>query len=84
VTVILALSIYGAVRSTAQLMAMDIYATHNDRASLVRAARIDPGNFRLRLRLARVGGHARCENASAAHALFPSARVAADASRGCR
>ena len=84
VPVILALSIYGAVRSTAQLMAMNIYATHNDRASLVRAARIDPGNFRLRLRLARVGGHARCENASAAHALFPSARVAADAARGCR
>lgn len=84
VTVILAMSVYGAVRSTAQLMAMDIYATHSDRASLVRAARIDPGNFRLRLRLARMGGHARCENARAAHALFPSARVAADASRGCR
>jgi len=80
---ILALSIAGVVRSTQQLMAMEIYTTHSDRASLVRAARIDPGNFRLRLRLARLGGHARCENAQAAHALFPSARAAADASRGC-
>jgi O-antigen ligase len=83
VMVILSLSIYGAVRSTEQLMAMDIYATRSDRASLLRAARLDPGNFRLRLRLARMGGRARCENALAAHALFPSARVAADASRGC-
>ncbi len=83
VIAILVLSIAGAVRSTSQLMAMDLYATHSDRASLVRAARIDPGNFRLRLRLARMGGRARCENARAAQALFPSARVAADASRGC-
>jgi O-antigen ligase len=79
----LALSIAGVVRSTQQLMAMDIYTTHSDRASLVRAARIDPGNYRLRLRLARLGGRARCEHARAAHALFPSARAAADASRGC-
>jgi O-antigen ligase len=80
---ILALSIAGVVRSTQQLMAMEIYTTHSDRASLVRAAGIDPGNYRLRLRLARLGGRARCENAQAAHALFPSARAAADASRGC-
>jgi O-antigen ligase len=80
---VVTLSTYGVVRSTSQLIAMDIYATHSDRASLVSAAQIDPGNFRLRLRLARMGGHARCENARAAHALFPSARVAADAARGC-
>lgn len=81
--VILALPIAGVVRSTSQLLAMDIYATHSDRAALVSAARIDPANYRLRLRLARMGGRARCENARAAHALFPSARAAADASRGC-
>jgi O-antigen ligase len=80
---IMALSVAGVVRSAQQLMAMEIYAMHSDRASLVRAARIDPGNFRLRLRLARLGGRVRCENARAAHALFPSARAAADASRGC-
>jgi O-antigen ligase len=80
---ILALSIAGVVRSGSQLIAMDIYATHSDRAALANAARIDPGNYRLRLRLAHMGGRARCENARAAHALFPSARAAADASRGC-
>ncbi|HSY48890.1 MAG TPA: O-antigen ligase family protein [Thermoanaerobaculia bacterium] len=80
---VLALSIAGIVRSTEQLTAMEIYAAHSDRASLVRAAGIDPGNFRLRLRLARLGGRARCENARAARALFPSARAAVDASRGC-
>ncbi|HXH38103.1 MAG TPA: O-antigen ligase family protein [Thermoanaerobaculia bacterium] len=79
----LALSAIGAVRSTEQLMAMEIYTTHSDRASLLRAARIDPGNYRLRLRLARGGGRARCDEARAAHALFPSARAAADANRGC-
>jgi hypothetical protein len=80
---ILALPMAGVVRSASQLVAMDLYATHSDRASLVSAARIDPGNYRLRLRLAHMGGRARCENARAAHALFPSARAAADASRGC-
>ncbi|MGH9423354.1 MAG: O-antigen ligase family protein, partial [Thermoanaerobaculia bacterium] len=80
---ILALPIAGVVRSASQLLAMDIYATHSDRAALVNAARIDPGNYRLRLRLAHMGGRARCENARAAHALLPSARAAVEASRGC-
>ena len=43
---VLLLSIAGAARSVAQVMAMDIYATSTDRASLIRAARIDPGNYR--------------------------------------
>jgi O-antigen ligase len=80
---IVMLSIVGIVRSTQQLMAMDIFITHSDRASLVRAAGIDPGNYRLRLRLAHMGGRGRCEQARAAHALFPTARAAIDASRGC-
>jgi O-antigen ligase len=83
VIAVVVLSIAGVARSTAQLMAMDIFSTTSDRASLSRAASIDPGNYRLRLRLARMGGRARCEHARAAHALFPSARAAADASRGC-
>jgi len=81
---VLLLSIAGAVRSTAQVIAMDIFATHSDRASLVRAAQIDPGNYRLRLRLARMGGRARCEHARAAHDLFPTSRAAIDAARGCK
>jgi O-antigen ligase len=74
----------GAARSAAQLTAMQIYATHGDRASLTRAARIDPGNYRLRLRLARMGRRQqRCEHARAAHALFPHADSARAVSRGC-
>ncbi len=80
---LLVLPIMGVVRSTEQLMAMEIYTTRSDRASLTRATRIDPGNYRLRLRLAHAGGRGRCENARAAHALFPSARAAEDASSGC-
>jgi O-antigen ligase len=74
----------GAVRSAMQLTAMQIYATRGDRASLVRAAQIDPGNYRLRLRLARSGRRQqRCEHARAAHALYPNADAARAASRGC-
>jgi hypothetical protein len=74
----------GAARSAAQLTAMQIYATRSDRASLTRAAVIDPGNYRLQLRLARVGKRQqRCQHAHAAHALFPSAEAARAASRGC-
>lgn len=74
----------GVARSAAQLIAMHTYATSGDRASLVRAAQIDPGNYRLRLRLARIGPRKqRCEHARAAHALFPSADAARAVSRGC-
>lgn len=78
------IAMIGVVRSAAQVTAMQIYATRSDRASLAQAARIDPGNFRLRMRLARSGGRQqRCEHARAAHALFPSAETARAASRGC-
>jgi O-antigen ligase len=74
----------GAVRSAMQLTAMQIYATRGDRASLVQAAQIDPGNYRLRLRLARSGRRQqRCEHARAAHALYPHADAARAASGGC-
>ena len=81
IAIVLALA--GAARSAAQLVAMDIYATRGDRPSLERAARIDPANYRLQLRLAR-GGRRRCEHALAAHALYPSADAAAAAARGCK
>jgi O-antigen ligase len=84
IVAIVAISALGAARSVAQLVAMHIYETRGDRASLTRAARIDPGNYRLRLRLARMGGRARCEHARAAHALYPTAGAAAQVSRGCR
>ncbi len=77
------LSALGAARSAAQLTAMGIYVTQGDRASLERAARIDPGNYRLQLRLARIGRRdRRCEHGGAAHALLPAA--AAGKSVDCR
>lgn len=85
VLLVIGIAVVGAVRSAGQLAAMDVYSTHGDRASLESAARIDPGNYRLRLRLARIErGRKRCEHAFAAHALFPSAAAARDAARGCR
>lgn len=83
VLVILAIlvSILGTVRSASQLVAMEVFATRGDRASLERAARIDPGNYRVRLRLARKG---RCDHARAALALFPNADAAKAAARRCR
>ena len=50
---------------------------------LIRAAQIDPGSYRLQMRLARMGGRARCEHARAAHALFPTAFAPAEAGHGC-
>jgi hypothetical protein len=74
----------GAARSTAQLAALRVYATRNAPAALERAARIDPGNYRLRLRLARSGNQKqRCKHARAAHALFPSAQAARGLSGRC-
>lgn len=79
--VFLLIALTGAIRSTCQLFAMEIYATRGDRASLERAARIDPGNYRVQLRLARKG---RCEHAIAARDLFPNAEAAQAAARRCR
>jgi len=81
-TVGILIALLGAARSAAQLVAMDIYATRSDRPSLEWAARIDPANYRLQLRLAH-GGRTRCEHARAAHALYPSAQAGAAAARGC-
>ena len=75
----------GVARSSAQLVAMELFATRGDRASLERAAQIDPGNYDVRMRLARRGKRSeRCEHALAARALYPNAGAAREVSRGCR
>jgi hypothetical protein len=62
-----------------QLTAMSMYDT---RGSLAQAARLDPGNYRVQLRLARTGNRAqRCAHGRAAHALFPHARTGVDCGR---
>lgn len=74
----------GLARSAAEAAAMEIVATRADRASLERAARVDPGNYRLQMRLARRGARdSRCEHARAAQALFPNALAAAALARAC-
>jgi O-antigen ligase len=83
VIAVIALAALGGFRTLRQLQAMEIAATHSDRASLTRAAQYDPGSFRVQLRLARMGGKGRCEHARAARALFPHAVAALDAARGC-
>lgn len=74
----------GAARSTAQLVGMGIYASGTNSARLERAVRIDPGSYRLHLRLARTGSRrTRCRHARAAHALFPRAEAARRLSGRC-
>jgi len=75
----------GVYRSSAQIVGMEIFATHQDRASLERAAKIDPGNYFVQMHLARHGNRRqRCEHALAARSLFPLAQAARDVSRPCR
>jgi hypothetical protein len=77
----IALACAGMLRSGAQLVAMQLY---EDGRSLQLASRIDPGNYRLHMRLARGGKRAqRCEHARAAVALYPTSAAARAASRGC-
>ena len=76
------LAALAAVRSAGQVAAMELF-TRGDRPSLRRAAVADPGNYRVRLRLARIRGDARCDHALAARSLFPHADAARSAARGC-
>jgi O-antigen ligase len=77
----------GAVRGAGQLVAMNIYASQPTIAGLERAATLDPGNYRVHLRIAQRSQGAnrdrRCRHAAAAHALYPNARAAQDLRRGC-
>ena len=77
----LLLALVGVLRSASQIVSMSAYVTGR---GMENASVIDPGNYRLQLRLARSGGRHRCEHAEAAHALYPNARAANDAQRGCR
>jgi O-antigen ligase len=81
------LALVGTLRSAAQVTAMGMYANVESAAWLQRAAFVDPGNYRLRVRLARPASGlrraARCEHANAAHELQPAAREARNLSRGC-
>jgi O-antigen ligase len=77
----------GALRSATQIAAMGVYANSSSTAWLSRASFIDPGSYRLHLRLARRGSglnrDARCDHAIAARDLFPNAREARNLSSGC-
>jgi hypothetical protein len=77
----------GAAKSAAQLVAMSIYAEGGGRESLERAARLDPGSYRIHVRLARGSGRrtreSRCEHARAAHELYPSAAAAKRLADAC-
>ncbi len=72
-------ALLGVARSASQWAAIEVSKTN-----LTAAARIDPWNYRLRLRLAHRGKRAvRCEHARAAHALFPHAEEARRLARDC-
>lgn len=75
-----------ALRSAGQLASMAIFAGDPGRDRLELAARLDPGNYRVRLQLARSYGRRserRCEHALAARALFPEADAAQSLARRC-
>ena len=69
----------GVIRSASQIYSMGAYVSGQ---SVEAAAAIDPGNYRLQLRLAR--GRHRCDHARAALALMPHAHAAIEAARGCK
>ena len=76
---LLILAILGAFRSASQLAAIEVSKTN-----LAAAARIDPFNYRLRIRMAHRGKRAaRCDHARAAHALFPNAVEARRLTKAC-
>ncbi|MEL6613855.1 MAG: O-antigen ligase family protein, partial [Bacteroidota bacterium] len=75
--VLVTLAGVGAVRSGGQWAAMRLYEADASRASLERAAQLDPGSYRVHLRLAqRTRGTARCPHAQTAAALYPHATAA--------
>ena len=73
--VVLLVSIGGVVRSGAQIAAMEIHASGRNPEA---GSQIDPGNYRIHMRLARD-----CDHAKAARDLFPNATAARVAARRC-
>lgn len=74
-----------AVRSAGQLAAMGLYAADESREALERAAALDPGSYRVHLRLAHRyrDREQRCEHALAARDLYPHATAARRLARRC-
>lgn len=80
---VLVLPLIGVLRSTAQLVAMELSMRGGHALRL--GSQIDPGNYRLHMRLARSGPRSeRCAHARAAWALYPNAEAAEAAARRCR
>jgi hypothetical protein len=76
-------------RSTAQLMAMDVFESSTRASRVERAAALDPGSYRIHLRLAEAyAKRGSCANvrlhAGAARALFPNAAAPKRLLAGCR
>jgi hypothetical protein len=77
-----------AAKSAAQTAAMHLYAGSGEARVMEQASRLDPGSYRIHLRLARSYSgrrtrERRCQHAEAAHALFPHADAAAAQARRC-
>jgi O-antigen ligase len=75
---LLLVGVAGAARSVTQAMAMALYGDGVRAAAVTRAARLDPGSYRIRTRLAESDlRRGRCtgvrRNAGEAHRLFPNA-----------
>lgn len=73
-----------SVRSYRQIAAMQAFESSSP-ARWQRAASLDPGNFRIRLRLAQRGDPGeRCAHAESAHRLYPHARAAERLAQRCQ
>ncbi|HEX8696248.1 MAG TPA: O-antigen ligase family protein [Longimicrobium sp.] len=74
-----------AAKSAGQLAAMAVFASSGSTEALERASRLDPGSYRIHLRLARAyrSRDRRCPHANAAHELYPEAAAAKALARRC-
>lgn len=80
---VLVVTFAGSLRSIAQVAAMELH-DRGDRTALRLAARIDPSNYRVRVKLADISsGRQRCLHGTAARDLFPNAATAKRLARGC-
>ncbi len=72
-------------RSAMQVRAMQVVSESPTPADLLRATHLDPGNYRIHMRLAQRGNRqSRCVHAVAASELYPHSVRAAQAARRCR
>ncbi|CAN5769891.1 hypothetical protein BH23GEM10_BH23GEM10_02930 [soil metagenome] len=84
---VLLIAAVGTLRSAMQVTSMGMYSMSTRNSVLSAAALLDPGSYRLRVRLARPGSGlnraSRCAHARTAHALYPNAGEAARLARSC-